>query len=311
MQKAAKTLDYERAAELRDRIRALEAERLRALRDAASLGRAHRGAAADARRVPDEEREGPGALRGQGAEPARARALLLRRRRRRPRAGPEPRAPHRGRLRAAHAEREGGAAARERADQAAPAALQRAAARRQAVPRPAPRPAPDLAAPHAGAALRARRRALLRPVHLERRAAPVARAAAPDLPAALVQRGRVQGLRAARPALHRARDEALPGAVRGPGDDRRPIASCSPAPSCSCADAPRSWSRRSARAWRRPRRASATRRRRGCATASRRSRRRCCASRSSPTGASSATCSGSRAVAGRCSSRCSTCARGA
>jgi protein-arginine kinase activator protein McsA len=28
MQKAAKTLDYERAAELRDRIRALEAERL-------------------------------------------------------------------------------------------------------------------------------------------------------------------------------------------------------------------------------------------------------------------------------------------
>ena len=34
-------------------------------------------------------------------------------------------------------------------------------------------------------------------------------------PLRIVQRGRVQGLRPARPALHRARDEALPRAVRG------------------------------------------------------------------------------------------------
>jgi excinuclease ABC subunit C len=55
--------------------------------------------------------------------------------------------------------------------------------------------------------------ALLRAVHLERGDARGAVEPAADLSAALVQRGHVQGLRAARAAVHRVRDEALPRAV--------------------------------------------------------------------------------------------------
>ena len=54
---------------------------------------------------------------------------------------------------------------------------------------------------------------LLRPLHLEHRHARVRLEPAPDLPAALLPRGRLPRLRAARAPLHRVRDEALPGTL--------------------------------------------------------------------------------------------------
>ena len=70
-----------------------------------------------------------------------------------------------------------------------------------------------LAAPHAGPPLPPGWGGLLRPLHVEHRDARIRLEPAPDLPAALVPRGRLPGLRAARAALHRVRDEALPGAL--------------------------------------------------------------------------------------------------
>ncbi len=87
-----------------------------------------------------------------------------------------------------HSQGQGRAAARERADQAAQADLQRAASGRQAVPGPAPRPGRELAPAAQGAPLRARRGALLRPLHLERGDVGGALEPAADLPPAFLQR---------------------------------------------------------------------------------------------------------------------------
>ena len=117
-----------------------------------------------ARRLPDEGPPRRGDLRRQGQEPAQPRAQLLHRHRTR---APSSRCSSDllGDLEmVVTAQREGGAAPRERAHQAAPAALQRQAPRRQGLPLPAARPDADLAAPRGGATLRARRGALLRPV---------------------------------------------------------------------------------------------------------------------------------------------------
>ena len=142
------------------------------------------------------------------------------------------------RRRGGDAEREGRAAARERADQAPQAAVQRAAARRQAVSRAAARRARDVGAPARGAQVRRRRRGVLRAVHVEHRDARGALEPAADLPAAVVQRGHVQGLRAARPAVHRVRDEALPRAVLRARRRRGLCRSRAAARRCSCAGSP-------------------------------------------------------------------------
>src|SRR5262249_51178832 len=88
--------------------------------------------------------------------------------------------------------------------------LQRAAARRQAVPVAPAGSARGLAAAHPGAALPARRRALLRALPLERVAEGGGLEPAADLPAALVPRRGLPRLRAARAPLHRVRDAPLP-----------------------------------------------------------------------------------------------------
>ena len=133
---------------------------------------------------------------------------------------------------ARHPHREGCAAARERADQAAQAHLQRQAPGRQAVPGPAPRPGGGVAAAAQGAALQAGRSPVLRSLHLQRRDAGGGLEPAPDLPAALLQRCGAQGLRAAWAALHRVRDEALfrsllrageRGGLRGAGPGHRAV----------------------------------------------------------------------------------------
>ena len=84
---------------------------------------ARRGTAGRAGRLPVQGRGRARALRGQGAEPARARAQLLQQGRRRPLPGPVPGRARDRRGGRRHREREGRAAAREHADQEAQAAL--------------------------------------------------------------------------------------------------------------------------------------------------------------------------------------------
>ena len=139
------------------------------------------GAARRAGRVRLAHRRGHGALRRQGRLAAQARGVVLRER--------HPRSQERGAGRAGGVdradrgrERERGAAARAAADQAPPAAAQRAAARRQVVSvhRRDARGRVPARALHARAA--PHRRALLRPVRVGAEGADDARDAQQDLP---------------------------------------------------------------------------------------------------------------------------------
>ena len=198
-------------------------------------------------------------------------------------------------------QREGRAAARERADQAPQAALQRAAARRQAVPGAAPRPARDVAAAsrRCGAS-RDDGACYFGPYTSSVAMHEAVSNLRADLPAALLPRGGVPRLRAARAALHRVRDEALPRARAAGSIDARGLRAswCAGTALFLRGRSERAASTSCARAWRGRGGASASRRRRACATASRRSSARSSASRSSASAASTATCSGSRARGG-------------
>ena len=113
-----------------------------------------------------------------------------------------------------HRHRERGRGPRERAHQAAPAALQREAPRRQGLPLSAARHDEGVAAPRDGAQARPRRRALLRPVPLGHERAAHAAPREQALPAPHVHRS---GARLAPPALPPVPDQALPRAVRDGG----------------------------------------------------------------------------------------------
>ena len=116
-----------------------------------------------------------------------------------------------------HLEREGSAAAREHADQAPPAALQRQPEGRQELPGAAAGPEGGVAAPRGGAAARRRRRALLRPLPLGDVVPRGAAGGEPPLSAAHLHRSRAAQPAAPLPAVP---DQALPGALRAAGGAR-------------------------------------------------------------------------------------------
>ena len=249
------------------------------------------------------DERGPGALRRQGEVAAPARALVLPGARPRPAddlAAARARARRRGDR---HEHRGRGAAPRAEPRQAAPAAVQRAAARRQVVPvhrghRRGRVPARDV---HARAA--PARRRLLRAVREREEGARDARRAEPRLPLPAV-RGPEAGPALGHP-LPRLPHRPLPRALRRlhlarPSTRRSSTASCSSSPATRSRS-----SASSSGGCARPPRRSASRRRRASATGSSRSstspsgRRR--------TGATSATstCSGSRSTATTASCRSS------
>ena len=175
-------------------------------------------AAGPAGRLHHEGRARQGDLHRQGGRPAQPRAAVLparlgRQPRLRSAAGGDRRR-HRNRR---HLEREGSAAAREHADQAPPAALQRQPQGRQELPRAAARPEGGVAAAGGGAQAGRRRRALLRPVPLGDLVPRDAAGREPALPAAHLHRSRAAQPPAALPAVP---DQALPGAVRAAGRAR-------------------------------------------------------------------------------------------
>ena len=194
-----------------------------------------------------KDAQGARHLRRQGAEPAHARAPVL------PPGGDErffvaaARAHPSATSRPSSSTREGGAAPREQPHQAASAALQRQAARRQAVPGAAPRSA----RPRCPARSRSRarigngRRELLRPVSLGDLVRADAARRQPPLPAAHLHRSRAQLAQAAVPAVP---DQALLGAVRASRSPTRSTPSRSRTWRCSSTARTTSWSSGCARA---------------------------------------------------------------
>ena len=139
--------------------------------DALGGARGEAGAAPGrAGRLSDEGRPGGDHLRRQGGEPPQPGALVLRAEQRHPRLHPVARVGARRPRHGGGEQREGGAPPRERAHQAAPAAVQRPAQGRQELHLPAAGPRRGVAAAGGGAALQARRGDVLRPVR-HRRAA--------------------------------------------------------------------------------------------------------------------------------------------
>ena len=150
-------------------------------------------------------------LRRQGPEPARPGPQLPRRLRHQPQ---DQRPARRDRQPRRHRHRLGGrgAGAREQPDQAAVAALQHPAARRQELPLPAADDRRGVSAGAGGARGGARRQLLRRPVPAGQARPPDDGADAQAVRHPLLQRG---DHRRARPAVPRVRHQALPGAVRG------------------------------------------------------------------------------------------------
>ena len=167
-----------------------------------------------------------------------------------------------------------GAGAREQPHQAAVAALQHPAARRQELSLPAADDHRGVSARAGGALGGARRQRVCRPVPAGEVRAPHDVADAQGVRHSVVQRG---DHRHRAPAVPGIRHQALPGAVRG----RRSAARSAtrwrwPTRSCFSRAATTSWPISCARACSRPRPTSASRRRRSCATRCGRCRR--CAS---------------------------------